>query len=158
MCFFNTSSVPVGVSQVLTSPPAVRMLPASPSLHPHVEGPKSLTKDAQRRGSLDPRYRVKHSDLGDTDTDVCCSFSRRKTPRFSVSARVQHGTEEIYFGHRARAQELRLRVRNCVDNGQRWESRIETSVCHFDWASPSLCFGVKRFTPRRTASRRRWSG
>lgn len=63
--FFNTISVPVGVSQVLTPPPAVRMLPESPSLHPHVEGPGSLNKDAQRLGSLEPRHRVRHSYLGE---------------------------------------------------------------------------------------------
>lgn len=55
-------------------------------------------------------------------------IQQKERPRFSVSARVQHGTKEIYFGHRARAQELRLRVRNCMDNGQRWASRIQ-NIC-----------------------------
>lgn len=53
----------------------------------------------------------------------------RRRPRSLVSARERHGTEEIYFGHRARAPELRSRVRNSMDHGQRWASCIKTSRC-----------------------------
>ena len=59
-CFiFNVTSVPVGVSQVLASLPALRMLPTSSPLHPHVEGVERFDEDAQRLGSPESRQRVK---------------------------------------------------------------------------------------------------
>lgn len=67
----------------------------------------------------------------------------------STLARLQHGNEEIYFGHGARAEELRRRVGNGVDDGQRWASmwgtdrdRSEPSVrgscSSFAWSVPHV--------------------
>lgn len=99
-----------------------------PHLHPHVEGLESLNKDAQRLGSLEPCHRVKLSYReGRLQTGEPRRFSQETRTASWLHAR--HGTEEIYFGHRARAQELRRRVGNCMDDGQRWASCIHTRCC-----------------------------
>lgn len=63
---------------------------------------------------------------GRTDSET----RRRRTTSFlgfGARALHRHGTEEIYIGHRARAQELRSCVGNGVDNGQRWASSTKNN-------------------------------
>lgn len=121
----NAFSVIVGVSQPLHSWPhcACSLHP----LHPHVEGLETSNKDAQRLGSLEPCHRVKF-DLSERSHRL--RERRRRTTSFlgfGARALHRHGTEEIYIGHRARAQELRSCVGNGVDNGQRWASSTKNN-------------------------------
>lgn len=81
---------------------------------------KGSNKDAQRRGRPEPRHRVKHNS---SCPEFCGpdasrrTFDRTAPPAAPVGG---HGAEEVPLGHRASPPELRRRVGDGVDHGQRW--------------------------------------
>lgn len=130
-----THSVSVGVSQLFAflapHPPrrsALRMRPAS-FLASFVKG-ESRDEDAQRLGCVAPLHLVKATRLtGRGRRHTHARDARYPRLRTRTSARVdeglnkaqpgRHGDEEIHLGDGARSPELRRRVRDGVDDGQR---------------------------------------
>lgn len=110
------------VSPQLSQPPRHCACALHPHLRPHVQELEGSNKDAQRRGSPEPRHRVKPTFIPTSEPEA--SQRTFNPPGSLVGAR--HGAEEIHLGHRASPPELRRRVGNSVDHGQRWGSRCWT--------------------------------
>lgn len=118
-------SVSVGVSSVLPALSPLRMRPASSPPSTRRGARKALTKMlnvAGRRSLVSGWNRLSFLFSGlDASRRT---FNRKVSPGFLVGAR--HGAEEIDLRHRASPPELRRRVGNSVDHGQRWASRTDT--------------------------------
>lgn len=162
--------MPVGVSQVLASPAALRMLPASANPHPHSRGtrkPEWRCSTSRVAGALLPG---ETEQSGRTRTEGAAHIPQQDKPLYFfkifllLSARARalrrHGAEEIYLGQRARAQELRRRVGDGVDDGQRWaitltsQSKRRRSTACWSGAAGSR----HPETTRRAGAAQRWNG
>lgn len=99
------------------------------ALHPHLRGArKALTKMLNVAGgrSLVTGWNRPSFLFSGLDASRR-TFNRRVSPALLLGAR--HGAEEIDLGHRASPPELRRRVGNSVDHGQRWASRTDPRCC-----------------------------